>query len=633
MLTLATFAGVAHNGFISFDDPVYLAANPEVRNGLSARSLGWALTTTQGANWHPLTWVSHLADVTLFGLAPGPHHLVSLGLHAACAVALVLFLRNLTGTLWPAAFAAALFAVHPLHVESVAWAAERKDVLALLFSLLAARAWLRGVRRPAPRHRLASLLLFALALLAKPMPVALPFLLLLLDWWPLGRWSPVSGAPPDGAPALAQLLPPPPLWREKLPLFAAAAAAALVTLFAQAGRGAMEYGEALPFARRAANAVIALATYLRKTFWPADLAIFYPYPRAAPPWWHLLGALALLAIISFLVARAARRRPHLAVGWLWFLGALMPMIGLVQVGSQAMADRYTYLPLIGPFLAIAWTLAWAARDRGAVVPLAAGTALAAFALLATRQVGFWRDDVTVFGRAAAVTRDNWLAQDSLGTAAMAAGRYAEAAERYRAALAIRPDHVGAAGNLASALLQAGEPRAAIDAYRRILRVDDSRAGTYYNLGVALAAAGETGEAAAAYRAALEREPDHLNALNNLGNILDAGGRSAEAMALYRRAVAADPGYAQARFNLGIALGRAGDAAGAAAQFREVLRANPRHARAVAALGDALQLLGRPREAADAYRTALALDPSLTGARSALALLDGPPAPGVRGTAR
>ncbi|HWR97320.1 MAG TPA: tetratricopeptide repeat protein, partial [Candidatus Methanoperedens sp.] len=391
------------------------------------------------------------------------------------------------------------------------------------------------------------------------------------------------------------------------------------------------YGEALPFGRRAANAVIALATYLRRTFWPADLAIFYPYPRAAPPWWHWLGSLALLATISLLTARAARRRPHLAVGWLWFQGALIPMIGLVQVGSQAMADRYTYLPLIGLFFAVAWTLARAARHRGAAVPLAAGTALAVLAFLATRQVGFWRDDFTVFGRAVAVTRDNWLAQDSLGTAALAAGRYAEAAERYRAALAIRPDHRGARGNLASALLQGGELEAAIDAYRQILRVDDSRAGVHYNLGLALAAAGRAGEAAAAYRAALAREPNHLKALNNLGNVLDASGRSAEAIALYRRAVAVAPGYTEARFNLGIALGRAGDVAGAASQFREVLRDNPRDAPALAALGDALKLLGRPRDAADAYRAALALDPSLNGARSALALIDGAPTADTRGT--
>jgi tetratricopeptide (TPR) repeat protein len=484
---------VRHNGFVPVDDDVYITANPAVLQGLTRAGAAWALTATLGGSWHPLTWLAHMADVSLFGVDPAAHHLVSVGLHAANAVLLLLLLARLTGRLAPSAVVAGLFALHPLRVESVAWAAERKDVLSALFLLLALLAYVRHAARPGPGRYLAVAALFALGLCAKPMLVTLPLLLLLLDGWPLGRFR----AEPPGR-----------LLLEKAPLLALSAAASAVTYFAQRGAGAMGLAGEVPAGGRLANAVVSYAAYLGKALWPVDLAVFYPYPAGAHPAWRVGAAVIALAGLAGLALAGLRRRPWRAAGLLWYLVALVPVVGVVQVGAQAMADRYTYVPLVGIFLALTWEAAAAARIRGGRTPAAAlaVAALLACALLTRRQVAVWRDGETLLVHALAVTRENWVAHYSLGAAREREGRTAEAVAEYEAALRIRPGYVWAENNLGRLLALAGDLPGAIGHLEAAVRGAPRSALPRLNLGLALEAAGRAGEAAAQYAEAARLDP-------------------------------------------------------------------------------------------------------------------------------
>jgi hypothetical protein len=498
-LVLAAFSPLRHNDFVDYDDNAYLTRNPAVQGGLGAASLRWAFTTTRGSNWHPLTWVSHLADVSLFGLDPRGHHLVNLLLHAANTLLLFLLLRSLTGEPWPSAAAAALFGVHPLHVEAVAWAAERKELLAAFFGLLALHSYRRAVSRPGGPRLAPAALLLALGLLAKPTLVSLPFVLLLLDFWPLRRTA--AGAAP-GAPALP--------WRrlaaEKLPLFALAAASCLVTYRVQGGAAAML--QHLPAATRLSNAVVAAAAYLGRTLWPARLAFFYPHPERPWPATTFAAALATLLLLTGAAAALRRRAPWLAVGWLWFLGMLVPTVGLVQVGWQARADRYTYLPLIGVFTAAAWgTVRWSRRARqGPLVAAAAAALLLAAAAQTRAQVATWRDTETLFRHAVAVTTDNWLAHQNLGAYLIARQRTEEGLRQEREALRIKPGAADAWYNLGCGLLARGEGEPAAEAFRAAIRLKPADPDFHVNLGTALFALGRREEAACSYERALRLDP-------------------------------------------------------------------------------------------------------------------------------
>jgi Flp pilus assembly protein TadD len=594
LLTLAAFHGVSRNGFVAFDDDVYLIDNPLVREGLTARGVRWAFTTTTAFNWHPLTWLSHQLDVQLFGMRPGAHHLVSLGLHTASAAVLLALLRSLTGALWPSALVAALFAVHPLRVESVAWAAERKDVLSLLLALCAALAYARAARRGRAGRSAAPPLLFAAALLAKPLPVTLPFLLLLLDWWPLGRWSPTPGAPPGAQAPLLRVLPPIRLWAEKLPLFTLAAASSAVTYLVQNRGDVMSTLEYLPLPARAANAIVAYAGYLAKAVWPHDLAVYYPHIGAVHGA-QLAGTAALALLLTVLCLGSSRRRPYLAVGWLWYLGTLVPMIGLVQVGDQAMADRYTYLPLTGVFLAAVCALAEAVRRRPALRPLAAGAsagAILALAVATGAQVRHWRDTASLFTHALCVTSGNWMAHNNLGVALAAAGRVAEAEEHFRGSLAIKAGNTDARENLARVLIDRGRADEALPHLHEVLRARPDNPRALFLVGRASAALWRHQEAVGAYEAAVRADPAFTLAWNNLGDALLALGRPAAAVDTLRRTVALDPGLAVARANLGRALEAAGDLEGAVAQYREAVRLAPGETAFGALLGAAQRRQGR-----------------------------------------
>jgi hypothetical protein len=403
--TLAVYGRLPANRFVVYDDPEYITENVHVLHGLTTEGIGWAFTSIYQGNWHPLAWISHMLDVTLFGLNPAGHHGMALLLHLANALLLCTTLTRLTGARWRSLSVALLFALHPLHVESVAWAAERKDLLCALFWILTIRAWHGYAERPGWKHYLLVVILFAAGLMAKPMIVTLPFVLLLLDYWPLGRLLSPGGVRP---------------WRalvEKLPLLLMAGAASVITFIAQTRGSAVTPIGPASLVGNVSNALQGYVTYLGKTLWPVDLAILYPYDAARLTPWRTAGAALILIAVTLAVFRAARRRPYLATGWLWYLGALVPVVGFVRVGIMSVADRYTYLPHIGLFIAASWGTAELATLRPRLRPLlvAAATAvLVTLAILTARQVRYWHDGITLMEHAVTVTKDNWFAYNNLG---------------------------------------------------------------------------------------------------------------------------------------------------------------------------------------------------------------------------
>ena len=611
LLCLCAFLGVGENDFINLDDRLYITGNPMVARGVTAQGFTWAFTTTRGGNWHPATWLSHMLDVQLFGMEPGRHHLMSLALHSCSAVLLFGALNIMTGATWLSFFAAALFAVHPMRVESVAWASERKDVLALLFTLLAILTYVRGLRRPGTQARLATACCFALALLSKPLPVTFPFLLLLLDWWPLGRWSPRRAAAAGAWTAGLGILPPLPLWREKIPLFLLAAATSTVTFAAQSRAGGTVPGGSVPAAVRAVNAVVSYQKYLADTLWPRDLAVFYPHPLAIPPWPSWTASLLVLAAITVIAWRLRDRHPCLPVGWFWFLGTLLPMIGLVQVGGQARADRYSYLPHIGLLIIAVWWVGGSLRTPrlrraavacGAVVVLASAAATAAL-------IPHWRTSVALFTRALALAErhppggeprlGSGLAfiRNCLGQAYSDEGRMADAIREYRQALALHPLSTVTMNNLAKALEKTGEETEANALYVQALR-DPSLSEPRVKLGGMLMARGRLDDAIHLFQEAIAIDPIAALGYANLGAALAMKGRPAEAESALRTAVVLAPDLEPARFNLGKLLLEQRRYEEAIEQLRESIRLEPDQAAAPfllreASVGGRNEQAGRP----------------------------------------
>lgn len=474
--TLSVYGQVIGHGFLSYDDPLYVKHNRVIQAGVSVEGVHWALTTGDIGNWHPLTWLSHMLDVTLFGMDPGMHHLANVIIHLANTLLLLLLLWRMTGAFGRSAFVAALFALHPLHVESVAWISERKDVLSGLFFTLTLLAYGRYCRKPGRPGFLAIVLLFAAGLMAKPMLVTLPFILLLLDYWPLRRMRPPFAASGTGASvgsansnsqeSLGKLA------AEKIPLFLLSLVSCVVTAFVQDRGGAVKSLEAIPLGARLLNIPVAYVRYLGKTFWPARLAVEYPHPGMDLPLFESAAMLLLLVIVSLVAIREARRHPPLFVGWFWFLGMMVPVIGLIQVGGQAMADRYTYLPLIGIFVAFSWTareLTAAPRFRAGLPEVAAVAVLAALAAATYRQTGYWRDSVTLYRHALEVNPGSSLILTNMGGEMGERGNFAEAIRFSREALAIEPARSDARYNLAYYLELSGNHREAAIEYGELLR--------------------------------------------------------------------------------------------------------------------------------------------------------------------
>ena len=499
--SLSVYWQIRDHDFIDYDDESYVTKNLHVRTGLTRESVIWAFTTDHEANWHPLTWLSHMADCELYGLNPMGHHWTSLQIHLTNTLLLFFILQYMTGALWRSAFVAALFALHPLHVESVAWVAERKDVLSTFFGLLTILSYCFYVKQPNKYKYLVIILFLSLGLMAKPMLVTLPFLLLLLDFWPLGRFRFAT---------VSRLV------LEKVPLFVLSAVSSFVTYFVQQHGGAVTSLEVLPLKIRIANALISYLSYIGKMIWPCGLAVFYPYAKWLPGQAIVSGL--VIVCLSVLVIRSARRFPYLATGWLWYLGALVPVIGLVQIGSQSMADRYTYIPLVGLFVVVAWgipDILMQYRIKRVALPILYSTVLAFFMICTWFQVRHWQNSMTLFTHTLKVTHNNSPAHYSLGYALAQQGKLDEAIVHYSRALQIDPKYIKVHNNLGNTLARQGNVKGALSHYYEALRIDPNYAGVYFNIGKIFFNQGKIRKAIVNYREAIRINPNMTQALYNL----------------------------------------------------------------------------------------------------------------------
>ena len=607
--TLLVFWRVRSFEFLNYDDPEYVRENPVVQQGLTGAGVAWAMHASHASNWHPLTWISHMLDCQFFGLNPAQHHFTNLLFHVANALLLFLVLRKMTGALWRSFFVATIFAVHPMHVESVAWVSERKDVLSGFFFMLTIWAYVCYVERKAGgkvgkresgksltrslSHSLTFYLLavgfFALGLMSKPMVVTLPFVLLLLDFWPLQRvtsdeWR-VTGRK---------------MVLEKIPFFVLSAAACVITFLVQKKEGAVSSLQSLSVSNRVGNALVSYPRYVWKAFWPADLSPLYPHPGAWPFWMVAVSA-AVLVAITILAIRLARRAPYLPIGWFWFLGTLVPVIGLVQVGIQSMADRYTYLSMIGLLFVITWGACDLARRwnfNGTILFFAGALAIVGCVAITLRQLPVWQNSISLYERVLAVGFANPIYRKALETRSPYADvrnnfghaladaaneerdenvrqkKLEEAIAQYEAGLKLNPKHVDLLDNFGNLLSQSGHPDQAIALFSRALQIDSQNATLHTDLGVALGMMGKIDDAVAQLQQAVQLNPNLASAHANLGNAFAMQGKLPQAIAEFSAAVRLRPYEAYPHFNYGVALAQSGRRDEAAAQFREALRLKP-----------------------------------------------------------
>jgi len=595
--TFGIYLQVIGHRFIIMDDLSYIEENPMVNRGVTLGGLAWAFTTFHQGNWHPLTWIAHMIDGQLFGIFAGGHLLVNALMHVANTLLVFWLLLGTTRARWASALVAALFALHPLHVESVAWAAERKDTLSTFFGLLSLIAYTRYAEAPSVKRYAWTSITLALGLLAKPMLVTWPFVMLLLDYWPLKRFSAVIPSEVEESrrktsklttrgPSTSLGMTVKKLIIEKLPLFALVAASAVVTSIAQSHAGAVRTFTEVSVTLRLSNALVSYAKYLLLTFWPNDLAVFYPFPAAGIPAWQIIGAALLLIAITAFCLFQWKIRPYLIVGWLWFLGTLVPVIGLAQVGGQAMADRYFYIPSIGLFVALVFGLADIAKRRR-VVPwigaAIAGVVLLVLATLTNAQIQRWSNSFTLFEHTLAVTPPNLAIENLLGYALQRSGQLDEAAAHFEKALRIKPDE-----------------------YMSLLNMSFNR---FYQ--------GRVPEAIEYVQAAIRSQPDSAKAHNLLGIALAKQNRNEAALDELRRAVELSPKDADIRNDLGLALARLGRIPEAVNEFHEAVRMNPNNAAAHANLGVVLLAAGKPQESIPEFEAALRLQPEFKAAAEGL----------------
>jgi protein O-mannosyl-transferase len=546
-ITFAVFAQTLGHDFVNYDDPVYVSENHQIQAGLNWRNIIWAFTHIHSNNWHPLTTMSHMLDCQLFGLKPGAHHFVNVLLHTIAVILLFILLAQMTGNVWSSAFVAALFAIHPLHVESVAWMSERKDVLSGLFFFLTLLAYFYYTRKPGVGRYVTMSILFACGLLSKPMLVTLPIILWLIDYWPLNRF--------EKSTALKLIV-------EKIPLLLLSAGSAVATLIAQRG-GIVQIGH-LPLTWRAANAVSVYLIYIWQMIWPANLALIYPHPGRLP-FWETASASALLVLVTAGVFILRKRQPYLITGWLWYLIMLLPVIGLIQVGSQAHADRYTYLPQIGLYFAATWGFVdlWRSfQYRREVFSVAAPLVIAVLAWRSWIQTGYWHDTDRLWNRTFAVTRQNDIAHFNMGEYLLRSHRLDEAITQFEIVLASHPNQPDANFQLGSAFMEKGELEPAIRHFERTLKI----------------------------------QPDNPEAETNLANVLLKSERVEEAVAQYRNVVRYEPSSALAHYNLAVGLHRLGALPEAIVHYKEALRLDPHYPDADHFLGQALLQNGQPDEA-------------------------------------
>ena len=636
--TVLVFCQVGNHEFLNFDDNVYITANDYVLKGITARGLSWAFTSFgYAANWHPLTWISHMLDVQLFGLNPHWHHLTNLLFHITNVLLLFFLFHRMTKALLPSAFVAALFALHPLHVESVAWIAERKDVLSTLFWMLTLIAYVYYAERPRLKSYLVVVALFALGLMAKPMLVTLPFVLLLLDYWPLGRLaedttiqsvptdanSPISVRKRKGKTAkpipktVVEIEKPAdhqfrraairPLVLEKIPLFVLTILSCAATYIAQREGGAVAPSEFYALDMRVGNAFVSYSTYLIKTIWPDSLAVLYPHTSVLPLW-QVFGATLFLVAVTVAVIVRAKRFPYLPVGWLWFTGTLFPVIGIVQVGDQAMADRYTYIPLIGLFIIAAWGIPGILKGRryGKEI-LVASSALCLLSLfvLTWTQVGYWRDSITLYDHALNVTKDNWTIYYNRGNANYALGHHARAAEDFDRTIQINPGYAKAYYSRGIYYQSIGKYREAIEDFEKAVVIYPKYVDAHFQQGLAYSEIGDLPQAIKEFSMVIELNPNIAAYFRRGISYLILGDLS-KAIIDFDKAIEIDPGYANAYLNRGIAYARHGDLTQAINDLDKAIAINPGYSNAYFNRGLACETLGRKSQAIEDINTAARL---------------------------
>ncbi len=615
--SLTVYWQITNHEFINYDDGIYVTENPHVQSGLTLESIKWAFTTGHAANWHPITWLSHMLDCELYGLNPMGHHWTSLQIHLINSILLFLVLKMMTGALWRSGFVAALFALHPLHVESVAWVAERKDVLSTFFWILSMWAYIRYVRKPDKRSYFLLIFFFILGLMAKPMLVTLPFVLLLLDFWPLSRFqSSTKGRYDFSYKTIAGLV-----W-EKLPLFLLTTVSILVTFFVQQEGGAVKSLEAFPLTLRFANALFAYVSYLGKTIWPQNLALIYPYPSISI-FWQIILSLPLLICISVLFLKLARGFPYLATGWLWYLGTLIPVIGLVQIGYQSMADRYTYIPLIGIFIIFSWgaqDIFSRSQNKRIILALIAGLTIALFMICTWFQARLWQNSAVLLKHTINITHNNSMAHYVFGLALEQQGKLDEAVLQYNEALYIKPEFARAHNVLGAAFLRDGKLREAIYHFNEAVDIDSDYAKAHNNLAIALLTKGKFEEAVFHYKEALKINPKDEYARKNLANFLSNQGRIDEALEHYNKALAINSEDFDAHYKVGYILAKQRKANEAMSHFAEVIRINPSYAQAYNEIGIILAQKGKLQKSKEFFLKAIQIKSDYKEARKNLLIL-------------
>ena len=627
LITLAAFWQVRNYDFIKFDDDTYVSENPHVRGGLTSENISWSFRFTPRGYWHPLTWLSHMLDCQLFGLEPGMHHLTNLILHLANTLLLFFVLNRMTGSPWKSGFVAALFALHPVNVDSVAWIANRKNVLSTFFWMLTMLFYVYYSEQPSLFRYLSFCALFVLGLMAKPMLVTLPFVLFLLDFWPLKRFDLGQLRRSSGNEKIDawwadgnQKVRPGYLILEKVPLLVLVAISIALSSASIKGYDILVSTESVPVKLRVANALVSYVSYMAKMIWPQNLAVFYPYPTTVPMW-QTVGAGFILVCVSFLALRAWTRAPYFLVGWLWYLGTLVPMIGLVQWGLwPAMADRFVYVPLIGLFIILSWgfpQILASHRYRPVVLAAAAGIILPALMTITWGQLRHWRNTMTLFQYALEVTDHNYLAHNVIGNVLFRQGKVKEASVHYLNALQLKPNYPNAHNNLGLTLAKQGRVEEAIAHYSEALKINPNFPQAHNNLGNALGRQGKMDEAIAHFTKGLELEPDFAGAHNNLGNLLARRGRLGEALLHFSRAVELKPDFAEAFFNMGSVLAQQGSMDEARSQFARAVELRPDFAEAHNSLGVILAYQGNLTDAIFHFQQALRLKPGFIKAQNNL----------------
>jgi tetratricopeptide (TPR) repeat protein len=547
VVCIAAFGPIAGNGFINFDDPAYVTENNHIKSGLNLETIKWSITTTYFSYWHPLTWLSHTLDWSLFGTNAGGHHLVSLLWHIGTVIFLFLFLNKTTNNIWPSAFAAALFALHPLRVESVAWASERKDVLSMFFAMACLYAYAFYVQKNNIFKYLLCLTLFALALMSKPMMVTLPFVLMLLDYWPLNRWPKALDGQGKGVNSAGGLI------LEKVPFICLTIAACILTFWAQNKEGIVASVEVMPFPGRVNNAILSYAAYLWKTIWPFNLAVFYPYELSLPLWKVLLSGIILI-LITLAALYYIRKLPFLFAGWFIYLGTLVPVIGLVQVGSQSMADRYTYMPSMGIAFILAWGIPYLVESgnirRKVLFP--AGVALIIFlSALTWRQCGYWKNSFTLFNHALKSTKNNYLIHNNLGVTFFKDGNFSKALYHYSKAISIVPNYDRYYNNRGDVYARIGMYQSALTDFIKAISLNPDYTEAYYNRGLTYDKIGQYQPAIEDYNKVISLRNDYVDAYNGRGIIYAKLDQYQQAIDDFNKAISIRPDYAYAYSNRGI----------------------------------------------------------------------------------